>query len=1062
MMKNRLCKSLLCAILMGLLLFSAIYGRFNAVSYAADEYKIYAEDGDVRDYITGHGSYFDVKHSFYKDSDGKVVYCLQSGMRGADESGTSGYQNGDADILLSQTLVNRVNEVVSRGYPSRYGTYIVGGTKAAPVYETGLLIDGTIYKCTAEEARAATAFAVHRQMIEYQKVNPEVVIGNNKDIVDYENGKLAVNDVVNIQEQIFKEGNNEKAYITIEWLQMSADDSLVVTDIPTPSEVNLDNIYLYAKIASYGCVVNSISLMQGEVYVQDAIIEDISYVSAFERIVKIKVPNTTVSNKSRIGIACNAETGGGVDSLIMGNDDYQDIMVITNSNGICEEKEGYMPGGSSGINKLDYDTKNPIAGVGFGIYSDAGCTAQVAVVETDSTGFASVDELESGEYYVKELYTHEGYILDDGVYEISVYPNSFSNLIIYNKRISIKIVLEKQDADNNSGVSQGDATLVGAVYGVYAREDIVRIDGYSGVIHNKDELVHKIVIGKNGKGYVTDLYPGKYYIKEITPPDGYVLDTAEYDVDCQVQDASCEIISRKVVVKDRVKKQSFEILKLKESNGGDEEPLAGAGFKAWLVSDLTVDDDGEYVVTDCEPYPIGKDGSMEMFTDANGYACSAELPYGVYLVRETTVPDGYLPVDDFMVTIFEDSREPQQLGELVDAKERTSVGFIKQDYDSDIAVSGAILALMDSEGNIVDRWESGVERHIVDNLIVGDTYTLVEECAPYGYLKSEDIVFKCEASKTEDGNLVVMKDRMAKGKIHINKSGDIISQVVWQNSEDGEAEGANIFYVEETLENVEFKLLAAEDIVKPDGSGNVVFAKGSEIATAVTDENGIAIFDNLWLGEYLLVETKTSEEHVLNQEPVHVSLAYIDQNTECVEAAYTLKNNRIESTLTVNKYDGDSKEKLAGAEFGVYAEEDIYGRDGILMFPKDYLISSRVSDETGKAVFNDSLIPGKYYIKELKAPDNYYVSGEKHSFEIKAGENTIVEFDVANYKKGIVLGESGTFEQEETQIRETPQQKEAPQQVQTGDEFQPIVVVMLIVAMIAILLLVIYFRLKAR
>ena len=166
--------------------------------------------------------------------------------------------------------------------------------------------------------------------------------------------------------------------------------------------------------------------------------------------------------------------------------------------------------------------------------------------------------------------------------------------------------------------------------------------------------------------------------------------------------------------------------------------------------------------------------------------------------------------------------------------------------------------------------------------------------------------------------------------------------------------------------------------------------------------------------------------------------------------------------MTVNKYDGDSKEKLAGAEFGVYAEEDIYGRDGILMFPKDYLISSRVSDETGKAVFNDSLIPGKYYIKELKAPDNYYVSSEKHSFEIKAGENTIVEFDVANYKKGIVLGESGTFEQEESQIRETPQQKEAPQQVQTGDEFQPIVVVMLIVAMIAILLLVIYFRLKAR
>lgn len=217
MLKNKLCKSIIAVIVAVVVFLPSVMYIGSLDSYAGDEYKIYAEDGDIRSYVTGEGTYFDAHRSFYRDSGGHVVYCLQSGMMGASVSGTTGYVENQAEISSNKSLMDNIRRITAKGYPSQFDTYAIGGSDKNPVYKTGLMIDGNIYECTKEEARAATAFAIHRKMIEYGKDNPDAAIGNNETILSYKNGMSAVNDVIGIHERLMKETEAGEAVIYMEW-----------------------------------------------------------------------------------------------------------------------------------------------------------------------------------------------------------------------------------------------------------------------------------------------------------------------------------------------------------------------------------------------------------------------------------------------------------------------------------------------------------------------------------------------------------------------------------------------------------------------------------------------------------------------------------------------------------------------------------------------------------------------------------------------------------------------------------------------------------------------------
>lgn len=154
---------------------------------------------------------------------------------------------------------------------------------------------------------------------------------------------------------------------------------------------------------------------------------------------------------------------------------------------------------------------------------------------------------------------------------------------------------------------------------------------------------------------------------------------------------------------------------------------------------------------------------------------------------------------------------------------------------------------------MIDTWTSVAgEAHVIKRLHVGEVYTLREEFAPYGYLQAEEIQFTI--SDTEDVQYVEMQDEVPTGTIVINKDGEFLTDI---NLIKGHWYDFVFDYFKKSLAGVTFEVYAAEDIVSPDGLNTVYYAKDTLVAEIVTNDKGIASIENLPLGKYYLVETKT-------------------------------------------------------------------------------------------------------------------------------------------------------------------------------------------------------------
>lgn len=93
------------------------------------------------------------------------------------------------------------------------------------------------------------------------------------------------------------------------------------------------------------------------------------------------------------------------------------------------------------------------------------------------------------------------------------------------------------------------------MYGLYAREDIVHPDGKTGVLFKKDSLIAQGVIKEDGTLDFFELYLGKMYVKEITPPEGYTVDPTEYEVDLAYEGQEVAEVTRDLTVQEQVKKR---------------------------------------------------------------------------------------------------------------------------------------------------------------------------------------------------------------------------------------------------------------------------------------------------------------------------------------------------------------------------------------------------------------------------------------------------------------------------------------------------------------------------
>lgn len=733
--------------------------------------------------------------------------------------------------------------------------------------------------------------------------------------------------------------------------------------------------------------------------------------------------------------------------------------------------------------KQDKDTKKPLKGGIFALYASddirnadgsvvvkKGTLIEKVTTGADGTAKFTADLPIGYSYSVKEDQAPEGYVRNtEDVYTFKFsYTNDKEATVSFahtfsNDRVTAKINLFKVDKETGKAVSQGDATLKGAVYGLYAREDIVHPDGATGTIYKAGEQVASLTTDDKGQSSVNGLYLGKYYIKEITPPTGYLADTEEHDLVCSYEGNMTAEVKRECTSSEQVIKQPFQIIKAANNGKTDADLLSGAGFTVYLKTSLIKKADGSYDFDSAKPVVSGENGATEIFTDEKGYACSIPLPFGSYIVRETTTPHNYKPVDDFEVNITEHHpNEPQIWRVLLDEEFKAKLKIVKKDDETkkSVLIAGTEFKVYDLDNK---KYVEQVTTYPVTtthksyftdsqgylimpkNLKIGH-YRIEEVNAPEGYTINKNYVEIAVDANTayqmdsESGDAIITVDyenHPVKGKLTIYKKGEMLTGFK-----------KDFVYEERYLKGASFHVYAAENIYTPDyqkdenGNRQLIYAKDALVTAVTTGEDGKAVADNLPLGSYYVVEKTAPEGFVLNHDRSDVAFVYANQDTPVIEQEVTVGDDRQKVAIQVEKQDAENGATVEGAVFGIYNKADIKA-DGKVIVKADTLLQEMTSDNGGLAACTLDLPLGQYYVKELKAPAGFVSSDEVLNLDasyqgqdvktvklktVKKNQPTTVEITKSDVTTGVeldgakltVLDKEGNVVDQWTSVKDQP------------------------------------------
>ena len=450
-----------------------------------------------------------------------------------------------------------------------------------------------------------------------------------------------------------------------------------------------------------------------------------------------------------------------------------------------------------------------------------------------------------------------------------------------------------------------EGSLAGAKFKVYAAEDIYTADNQKDAdgnrikYYSKGDLVTTLTTGKDGKATAKNLPLGQYRVVEVEAPYGYVLNPNEQKVTFTYVDDKTPVIKESLTFSDDRQKLDMSVTKL---DAEDNTPIAGAVFGLYADEDIK-NADGKVI--------IDKGTLLEKATsDENGkIAFVKDYPFAKYVARELVKPAGYVTNEE--AVNFDTKYQGQDVKTAVYNSEYkntpTTFEFTKTDITSGAELTGATLTVLDKDGNVVDTWTSDAkEAHVIKRLVVGETYTLREEFAPYGYLKATDIQFTVE--DTGKVQHVEMKDEVPTGSIVINKDGEFVTDTTLMK---GYWYDFIFNFFKDSLAGVTFDVYAKEDIVSADGLDTVYHKAGDKVATIVTNDKGIARIDDLPLGKYYLVETKTIDGFVLDDTPIERTVT--GKDGKVLDTLTTDKNGHAESKeLPICTYneDGSFKEDI--------------------------------------------------------------------------------------------------------------------------------------------------------
>ena len=585
-------------------------------------------------------------------------------------------------------------------------------------------------------------------------------------------------------------------------------------------------------------------------------------------------------------------------------------------------------------------------------------------VVTGPDGTIGVDNLQAGTYTITER-SPDRYVQPVSQ-QVTIYPGQTASVSFSNVLKKFTVTMEK--VDSVTGEAQGDASLDGAVYGMFKSETL--LDTYT---------------TSGGGKFTTKEYPcgTDYTIREISPSEGYLLDETVYPVGVEPGNFTLEHNSIPMTATEDVILGSIAITKHTDQPGGDgssdqiEQPEDGAEFQVYLAS--------------AGSYENAKESERDiLLTDSYGFAQSKSLPYGLYVVHQTAGAEGQKFVPDFSVFISEHGKTYYFI--LNNPTFTSLIRFEKRDAESGeiIPLAGTSVKIRNAD---TGEW---VVQHInypspmdIDTFVTDSTgtlmlpealgfgnYELYEQQSPWGYvLDDEPVPFVVDG--TQDVVTVTKYNTVQKGTITVHKEGEVFSHV---------AEAGGIYqpqYEVQGQPGAVYDITALEDIVTPDG---VVHAKAGElVATLTTGSDGTATSEPLYLGRYQVSERTAPAGMVLDSEPKEVTLAYAGQEVSVTTADVGFVNERQKVEISLKKlleqdetFSIGMNEEWKNITFGLFAAEEIVAADGSSI-PADGLIETTGIDENGNAAFKTDLPCGaSLYVKEIGTDEHYLLSDEKY------------------------------------------------------------------------------------
>ena len=568
--------------------------------------------------------------------------------------------------------------------------------------------------------------------------------------------------------------------------------------------------------------------------------------------------------------------------------------------------------------------------------------------------------------------------------------------------------------------------LAGAVYTVYASEDIVTPDGT--VRYKKGDAVCTLTTGATGIadsklsttqwfGKWHKLYLGKYEIKEIIAPNGFALNTDSKKIELAYQGQNVKVYDvNDTFVNER---QKVEVKGTKELEVNDIYGIGNNNEVESVVFGLYANED----IIAADGTKIPKDGLIQKVNvSANGtFEFDADLPLNFdYYVKEIAT-DNHYKLNDKKFTFSFDYKGQDiakqtitlngnkpisnelkygkisglKVDDLGNKLANVTFGLFSKD-ETKFTKENAIVTVTTDKNGIFE----------IDNIPVGN-YQLVELSAPDGYAFSKEPI---GISVTEDKQVIKkqVENKVVRGQIVITKQGEFFYST--SENEDGTTTPV---YKNCNLPGATFDVIAAEDITTPDG---VVRAhKGDVVDTITTDENGVAKSKELFLGKYEVKETKAPKGYFLDKNnytddnSFKVELAFENSDKELVVTnldAYnkrqTAKVNLIKSMEKDNIFKIDDVNALKNVVFGLFAREDMTAVDGSEI-KANTLIERAKPDENGLVSFNADLPYGyKYYVKEISTDSLYTLDESEYEFAFDTEEND-AEVTTISINNGTVI-----------------------------------------------------------